>query len=173
MPTIGSLPPTLVAFVATVLLGFLIGLELHSYRREAGPDLGFGTTRTLNEVRLYFKDSRPASTTYRAPSAYTVQYHNGSSWVNMPDQTKSPAVPRANYNLVRFPDISAQRIRVLATNAAGAKTGLTEVKVFNRGGVQPPANQAVSATASASYTSAWESVTAVNDGIDRPRPTTP
>ncbi|NUP24662.1 MAG: discoidin domain-containing protein [Streptomyces sp.] len=131
-------------------------------------ELNLGTTRTLNEVRLYFKDSRPASTTYRAPSAYTVQYHNGSSWVNMPDQTKSPAVPRANYNLVRFPDISAQRIRVLATNAAGAKTGLTEVKVFNRGGVQPPANQAVSATASASYTSAWESVTAVNDGIDPP-----
>ena len=50
MPTIGPLPPTLVAFVATVLLGFLIGLELHSYRREAGPDLGFGTTRTLTTL---------------------------------------------------------------------------------------------------------------------------
>ncbi|MGW6906261.1 discoidin domain-containing protein [Streptomyces sp. NPDC054940] len=131
-------------------------------------ELNFGTARTLNEVRLHFKDSRPASTTYRAPSAYNVQYHNGSSWVNVPDQTKSPGAPRANYNLVRFPDISAQRIRILATNASGAKTGLTEVKVFNRGGVQPPANQATSATPSASYTSSWESVTAVNDGIDPP-----
>lgn len=131
-------------------------------------ELNFGTARTLNELRLYFKDSRPASATYRAPSAYTVQYHNGSSWVDAPSQTKSPAAPRANYNLVRFPAISAQRIRVLATNASGARTGLTEVKVFNRGGVQPPANQAASATASASYTSAWESVDAVNDGIDPP-----
>jgi hypothetical protein len=131
-------------------------------------ELNFGTARTLNEVRLYFKDSRPASTTYRAPSAYTVQYHNGSAWVDAPSQTKSPAAPRANYNLVRFPAISAQRVRVLVTNASGARTGLTEVKVYNRGGVQPPANQATSATASASYTSPWESVIAVNDGIDPP-----
>ncbi|MDX2931631.1 discoidin domain-containing protein [Streptomyces ipomoeae] len=131
-------------------------------------ELNFGTTRTLNEVRLYFKDSRPASTTYRAPSAYTIQYWNGGSWVNAPDQTRSPAVPRANYNVVRFPAIDAQRVRVLATNASGAKTGLTEVKVYNRGGAQPPANQAGSATATASYTSPWETVTAVNDGIDPP-----
>ncbi|UUU36790.1 discoidin domain-containing protein [Streptomyces sp. CA-210063] len=131
-------------------------------------ELNLGTARTFNEVRLHFKDSRPASTTYRAPSAYDIQYHNGSSWLNVPGQTKGPATPRANYNLVRFPAVSAQRVRVLATNASGAKTGLTEVKIFNRGGLQPPANLATSATASASYTSSWESVTAVNDGIDPP-----
>ncbi|MFF5522985.1 discoidin domain-containing protein [Streptomyces coeruleorubidus] len=131
-------------------------------------ELNFGTVRTLNEMRLYFKDSRPASTTYRAPASYTVQYHDGGSWVNVPEQTKSPAAPRANYNLVRFPAISAQRVRVLATHAAGAKTGLTEIKVHHRGGAQPPANLASSATASASYTSPWESVTAVNDGVDPP-----
>ncbi|MGW4798885.1 DUF7402 domain-containing protein, partial [Nonomuraea sp. NPDC004297] len=64
--------------------------------------------------------------------------------------------------------VTAQRVRVLATAASGARTGLTEIKVFNRGGVQPPANLAGSATASASYTSSWESVAAVNDGIDPP-----
>jgi len=53
MHALGPLPPTLVAFTATVLLGFLIGLELHSYRREAGPDLGFGTTRTLTTVAIF------------------------------------------------------------------------------------------------------------------------
>ncbi|MFI1359328.1 discoidin domain-containing protein [Streptomyces sp. NPDC020898] len=134
-------------------------------------ELNFGAPRTLNEVRLHFKDSRPASTTYRAPSAYTIQYHNGSSWVDAPSQTKNPAAPRANYNVVQFPAITAQRVRVLATNTSGAKTGLTEVKVFNRGGVQPPqppVNQASSATASASYTSPWESAAAVNDGVDPP-----
>ncbi|MFI1337528.1 discoidin domain-containing protein [Streptomyces sp. NPDC020845] len=104
-------------------------------------ELNFGTTRTLNEVRLHFKDSRPASATYRAPSAYTIQYYNGSSWVDAPGQTKTPAAPQANYNVVRFPSLSAQRIRVLATNASGAKTGLTEVKVYNRSGgpgARPP-----------------------------------
>ncbi|MGW3567670.1 discoidin domain-containing protein [Streptomyces sp. NPDC000941] len=103
-------------------------------------ELNFGTSRTLNEVRLHFKDSRPAGATYRAPSAYTIQYYNGSSWVDAPGQTKTPAAPQANYNVVRFPSLNAQRIRVLATNASGAKTGLTEVKVYNRSGsgVRPP-----------------------------------
>ncbi|NUW43821.1 discoidin domain-containing protein [Nonomuraea rhodomycinica] len=133
-------------------------------------ELNFGAARTFNEVRLYFKDSRPASATYRAPSAYDVQYHNGSTWVSVPSQAKSPATPRANYNVVTFGAVNAQRMRVLATNASGAKTGLTEIKVFNRGGTQePPAgNLAASATPTASYTSSWESVDAVNDGIDPP-----
>ncbi|MEV5891939.1 galactose-binding domain-containing protein [Nonomuraea fuscirosea] len=129
-------------------------------------ELNFGTARTLDEVRLYFKDSRPASTAYRAPASYDLQYHNGSAWVSVPAQTKSPAAPRANYNLVRFPAVTAQRVRVLATAASGARTGLTEIKAHHRGGTQPPANLAAAATPTASYTSSWESVNAVNDGID-------
>ncbi|GIH03313.1 hypothetical protein Rhe02_13800 [Rhizocola hellebori] len=136
-------------------------------------EVNFGTARTVNEVRLYFKDSRPQSGTYRAPSSYNIQYLNGSTWTNVPSQAKTPAAPRANYNLVTFPAISAQRVRVLATNASGAKTGLTEIKMFNRGGVQPPPpppsdNLALSAVPTASFTSAWESVAAINDGIDPP-----
>ncbi|MEV6149847.1 hypothetical protein AB0L53_05850 [Nonomuraea sp. NPDC052129] len=133
-------------------------------------EVNFGAARTLNEVRLYFKDSRPASATYRAPASYDIQYYNGSAWVSVPSQAKSPSAPRANYNVVQFPAISAQRVRVLATNASGAKTGLTEIKMFNRGGTQQPpsGNLAASATPSASNTSSWESVAAVNDGIDPP-----
>ncbi|WP_239514399.1 discoidin domain-containing protein [Streptosporangium sp. 'caverna'] len=135
-------------------------------------ELNLGATRTLNEVRLYFKDSRPANATYRAPSSYDVQYYNGSAWVSVPSQAKTPAAPRANYNLVQFSAVSAQRIRVLTTSASGARTGLTEVKAYNRGGTQPPptgsGNLATSATPSASFTSAWESVAALNDGIQPP-----
>ncbi|OBS10531.1 MgtC/SapB family protein [Acidihalobacter prosperus] len=47
MPNPALLSPLLVAFVATTLFGFVIGLELHSYRRAGGQDLGFGTTRTF------------------------------------------------------------------------------------------------------------------------------
>lgn len=47
MPLPDILPPDLTAFVLTALFGFVVGLELHSYRRAAGRDLGFGTTRTL------------------------------------------------------------------------------------------------------------------------------
>ncbi|SDH01885.1 discoidin domain-containing protein [Nonomuraea jiangxiensis] len=136
--------------------GFPINEPFWGGGTTAGQDwyeLNFGSARTLNEVRLYFKDSRPASSTYRAPASYNIQYYNGSTWVNVPGQAKTPAAPRANYNLVQFPAVSAQRVRVLATAASGARTGLTEVKVFNRGGVvQPPtSNLASTATPSASW----------------------
>ncbi|MEO3856555.1 discoidin domain-containing protein [Acrocarpospora sp. B8E8] len=132
-------------------------------------EVNFGAARTFNEVRVHFKDSRPANATYRAPASYNIQYLNGSTWTNVPGQNKSPAAPRANYNLVQFPAISAQRVRIVTTNASGSRSGLTEVKIFNRGGVvQPPSNLALIATPSASFTSAWESVAAINDGIQPP-----
>ena len=40
-------PPLLTQFIITVLLSFIIGLELHSYRRANDQDLGYGTTRTF------------------------------------------------------------------------------------------------------------------------------
>ncbi len=45
-----ALPPLLISFIATTLLAFVVGLELHSYRRAAGESLGFGTTRTLTLI---------------------------------------------------------------------------------------------------------------------------
>ncbi len=42
-----EIPPLFEAFVVTVLFSFVIGLEVHSYRRASNQDLGFGTTRTL------------------------------------------------------------------------------------------------------------------------------
>lgn len=47
MPSLPALPPHMISFVATVLLAFVLGLELHSYRKANKDDLGFGTTRTL------------------------------------------------------------------------------------------------------------------------------
>ena len=46
------IPPLLGAFLGTIALAFLIGLELHAYRRrgnglEVPVALGFGTTRTI------------------------------------------------------------------------------------------------------------------------------
>ena len=134
-------------------------------------EVNFGATRTVNEAWLYFKDSRPASSTYRAPSTYQIQYLNGSTWTNVAGSVKTPTSPAGNFNKVTFTPVSAQRVRVLMTNASGAKSGLTEVKLFNRGGTPPPppaTNLALSATPSASYTSPWESVAALNDGIDPP-----
>ena len=45
-----ALPPLLLRFTATVVLSFVLGLELHSYRRSQDAGIGFGTTRTLTLI---------------------------------------------------------------------------------------------------------------------------
>ncbi|WP_433728074.1 MGH1-like glycoside hydrolase domain-containing protein [Actinoplanes sp. CA-051413] len=113
-------------------------------------ELNFGSAKTVDEMRLYFKDSRPASTAYRAPASYTVQYYNGSAWVDAAGQVKTPAAPQGNLNKVQFTPVSTQRLRVLVTHASGSKAGLTEVQAFNRGGGTPPPPTGTSYEAEAS-----------------------
>ncbi|MEU4241485.1 discoidin domain-containing protein [Actinoplanes sp. NPDC026619] len=125
-------------------------------------ELNLGQQRTVNEVRVWFRNDR-ATNHYRQPSSYQVQYLNGSTWT-----TVATAAGQANYNVAQFPAVSATRLRVQVTHASGVKTGITEVKVANRGGVVTNANKAPSATPTASYTSSWESVAALNDAIDPP-----
>ncbi|MEU4217607.1 discoidin domain-containing protein [Actinoplanes sp. NPDC026623] len=133
-------------------------------------EVNLGSTQTVDEARIHFRNDR-AGNRYRPPSAYTVQYWNGSAWINAASQVKSPGTPQSNYNRVTFGAVSTARLRIQFTQPTGAaKTGLTELKLYRRGttdpGPQPSQNLAPSATPTASYTSAWESVAALNDGID-------
>ncbi|SNY63925.1 discoidin domain-containing protein [Paractinoplanes atraurantiacus] len=132
-------------------------------------EVNFGSAKTVDEARLYFRHDR-ATNRYRPPAAYTVQYWNGTAWVAAASQVKSPGTPQANYNKVNFTPVSTSRLRVQFTQPTGtAKTGLTELKLYQRGVVVPPTgNLATAATPTASYTSSWESVAAINDGIDPP-----
>ncbi|MER6177535.1 discoidin domain-containing protein [Streptosporangium sp. NPDC001681] len=105
-------------------------------------EINLGSSQTFNEVRLHFRNDRAAGG-YAEPAMYQIQYHDGSTWVTVPNQAKSPAAPVSNYNRVRFPAIGAQRVRVLMTHRAGLRTGLTEVKIYNSAGSPPAAtNQA-------------------------------
>ncbi|MEV0713241.1 discoidin domain-containing protein [Asanoa sp. NPDC050611] len=139
-------------------------------------EVNFGTSRAVDEARIYFRNDR-ATNRYRPPASYTVQYWNGSAFVAAGNQVRTPGSPQSNYNKVSFTPVSTTRLRISFTHASGsAKTGLTELKLYNRGGTNPDpdpdpdpgGNLALSATPSASYTSSWESVAALNDGIDPP-----
>jgi hypothetical protein len=128
-------------------------------------EVNLGAARSVDEVRVYFRDDRAANR-YRAPASYNVQYYDGTSWVSAASQLKTPSAPRANYNNARFTAVTTQRIRVQVTHASGFKTGITELQVYGRGDGPPsgPVNVAGAATPTASYTSPWESVAALNDG---------
>jgi len=101
-------------------------------------EVDLGKPTAFDTVKLYFfsdKSYNPQQNvsrdTYRPPSAYRVQYFDGSGWVDVPGQTKTPEAPQANYNLVTFPDVTAQRVRVLMTRDGNFGIGVKEVQVFD------------------------------------------
>jgi hypothetical protein len=67
-----------------------------------------------------------------------VQIFNGSTFVDVPGQVKTPGTPAANYNKVTFPAVSAQRVRILMTPTGTFGIGLKEVQIFNTGQVGQP-----------------------------------
>ncbi|MFI5937405.1 discoidin domain-containing protein [Actinoplanes sp. NPDC051494] len=130
-------------------------------------EVNLGPVQTVDEARVHFRNDR-ATNRYRPPTAYTVQYWNGTAWVAAASQVKTPGTPQSNYNKVSFSPVSTTRLRIQFTQPTGAaKTGLTELKLYRRG-TTTVTNLAAGATPTASYTSAWESVAALNDGIDPP-----
>jgi Concanavalin A-like lectin/glucanases superfamily/NedA-like, galactose-binding domain len=95
-------------------------------------DLGAPTT--FNNVKLYFYSNKQfgsGGNTYRQPAAFTVQYFNGTDWVDLPRQLHSPGTPQPNYNEVYSAPVTAQKVRVLMTRQSGYGVGLKEVQVYN------------------------------------------
>ena len=109
-------------------------------------EVDLGSARRFDGVKLYFYSNKefgigppqgPAveGNTYREPSRYTVQYHDGAGWVDVPAQVARPAIPRANYNHATFAPVTARRLRVLMAPQPGYGIGVKELQVFDSGSV--------------------------------------
>jgi hypothetical protein len=97
-------------------------------------EVDLGRPTRFDVAKLYFYDNKQFGTggnTYRTPSAYSLQYFNGSAWVDVPSQSKNPETPKPNYNKVTFPAVTAQRVRVLVTRAGTLGVGIKEVQLFD------------------------------------------
>jgi hypothetical protein len=108
--------------------------DLGSPNAQDWLQIDLGAQTTFNNVKLYFYNNKQfgsGGNTYREPSAYTVQYYNGSAWVDAPGQLFSPGAPAPNYNEVSFKPVTAQLVRVLMTRQTGFAVGVKEMQVFN------------------------------------------
>jgi hypothetical protein len=126
--TISGLPVTSGAFVGTNPIWGDSG----SPNSQDWLQVNLGSAVQFNTVKLYFYSNKSFGVgggTYRQPTAYTVQFLNGSTWTDIPGQVRSPATPAPNYNLVTFPAMTAQNIRVLVTRASGLGVGIKEIQV--------------------------------------------
>jgi len=127
---------------AAAVDGTTVSAPIWSSRGSPNPEdtveVDLGAPQQVDDLKLYFYRDRTA-TGLAEPASYRVQYHNGATWVDVPSQAKTPAIPRANYNHVQFPTVTTQRFRVVMTHLSGHRTALKEVQVFRTGAAPPPA----------------------------------
>ena len=92
--------------------------------REDWLEVDLGSPKRVNVAKLYFysnKNFGVGGNTYREPASYVVQYHDGSGWVDVPQQTRRPASAAPNYNRVDFPPVDgAARPRAACGRRAGS-----------------------------------------------------
>jgi hypothetical protein len=128
--TISGLPVTSGSYVGTNPIWGTRG----SPNAQDWYQVDLGAPTRFDTVKLYFYSNKTfgsGGNTYREPADYDVQYLDGTTWVDVPRQFKTPAVPQPNYNKVEFPPISASAVRVLMTPQPGYGLGLKEVQVFH------------------------------------------
>ena len=131
--------------------------------------LDFGTTQRIDRVSTHFVDD---SSGVHPPARYTLQMWRDNGWVVIPGQRRAPvlATGRQANNAV-FAPVTTSRLLVVLQPRPGAATGVTEIEAW--GHDQPatkvlvprPANFAWGASPSASFTSQFDSVDEVNDGV--------
>lgn len=115
---------------------------------------------TLGAADVYFFDDDQG---IAQPASWRLQYWNGSAYVDVADPSGYPTAIN-QYNHVTFDEVSTTRLRVVLQSGE-ASVGLLEVKAFGEGEPPPPAgNLALSASVSCSFSSAWESCAAMNNG---------
>ncbi|WP_250901680.1 MULTISPECIES: Ig-like domain-containing protein [unclassified Dyella] len=116
--------------------------------------LDLAAPKTFDEVQVYFyRSSAPAGEQHGFPSGtragyappwmYVLQYFDGRAWKNVAGQRRDTPVAQGNVNRVRFPAITAQRVRVVVTHAGKLRTGIKEIQLYARGAkaAGTPANQ--------------------------------
>jgi hypothetical protein len=93
--------------------------------------LDLGMPRAVNEVKLFLLDDggdQPVA----APAAYQLEYANGADpWKPVPGQVRTPEKPTGRMpNIIRFPEMKIEKLRVTFSNAPGRKSGMTEIEAW-------------------------------------------
>jgi hypothetical protein len=108
--------------------------DLGSPNAQDWLQIDLGSPAWFNDAKLYFYSNKmfgAGGNTYREPAAYTIQYFDGTSWVDVPRQAQNPPAPAPNYNEVTFTPVRAQLVRILVTRQPGYAVGIKEFQLFN------------------------------------------
>lgn len=99
-------------------------------------ELDLGSSKTIDMLNIFFYNDRQSGG-YTEPAKYNIQYWDGAKWVHAQNQTRTPGIATANYNNNRFTAFTTNKVRLTFYNKQDHYTAVTEVQLFNEGGVRP------------------------------------
>ncbi|HUY34270.1 MAG TPA: discoidin domain-containing protein [Pirellulales bacterium] len=92
-------------------------------------EVDFGAEQAFSRVELAIYDDRGG---VQPPTKYEVQYWDGNTWQAVTSVGNSPEKPMGSqFNEVRFDRVKASKARVLFTHAGKARSGVSELLIWN------------------------------------------
>jgi uncharacterized repeat protein (TIGR02543 family) len=88
--------------------------------------IDFGAATAFNRVDIYIFNDHGG---VQPPASYTVQYWNGSGWLDVSQPVYSPAAPSEELNTASFDMVTSDQVRVVFTKGS-AYVGVVELEVF-------------------------------------------
>jgi hypothetical protein len=99
---------------------------------SAPPDVRVDPPEGELLVRRTDHEAAIASLPARTPTSYSLEYWTGAAWETIPGQWRFPPAPSPRRsNLVSFPPLQAERVRVVLEHREGAVSGLSELEVWS------------------------------------------
>ena len=92
-------------------------------------DIDFGKAVSVGRVVLHIYDDRGG---VQAPTEIKLQSFEADQWKDIPAQQASPAKPAGGtMNTLLFPKLTTNKLRIRFTNQDKARSGVTEVEVWD------------------------------------------
>ena len=100
-----------------------------STREEDWLELDLGKATSFNRIELAIYDDRGG---VQAPESYAVEYWGDEKWERAEEAIYRPEKPAGSqWNEVRFKPVSSSKVRILFKHKLPAKSGVTEVMLWN------------------------------------------
>ena len=152
--------------------------NLYSPNKKDWIGIDFGAERPINIVKVYFLED----SAIKAPIAYELEYWNGKIWASIPSQKRIFNIPEANKaNTISFSEINTSKLRIVVTPQKGGSVGVSELEAWgpkkeNLVKVRTEESSLTAAslgyktqaTLLSSFTSRFDQLQFVNDGIANP-----
>lgn len=93
-------------------------------------EVDFGMKKNVRRIELHLYDDKGG---VQAPKTYRAQSWQAGHWLDIPQQSKTPSEPLGGAcNTLQFPVVETQKVRIIFTNKAPAKSGLTEIEIWEK-----------------------------------------